>query len=60
MPKKIDEALRQLPPATILALAESLHAITKAQVAAGKKLTPREQMILDEADALLPKLRNPK
>jgi hypothetical protein len=50
----LDDALRQLPQQEILALATAMYAIARAQVAAGKKLTPREQMILDEAAKVFP------
>ncbi|WP_177341008.1 hypothetical protein [Comamonas thiooxydans] len=51
-----EKMLRGLDRQTILALANSLHAIAKAQVSAGKKLTAEEQEIFNRVTAQLPSL----
>ena len=50
------EILRSVDRQILLAYANSLSAIAKAQVSAGKKPTAKEQEILDRATALLPSL----
>lgn len=56
--KTDEEKLAAMPRDDILALAESLHAVAKAQVVAGKKLSAEEQVIFDRATRELPRLRN--
>lgn len=51
-----EKILRGLDRQTLLALANSLQAIAKAQVSAGKKLTAKEQEIFNRATAQLPSL----